>query len=154
VHPRPFRFLLFCHCPRRKQYFKSTDFTRPNSPSALVVPWLFAAQLRSITFAVNQIHTSHTPQQSKMKTTFSALAAFASITSAHFNLDYPAARGFDEDKLVQFPCGSFNTPVSNRTVWPISGGSIALTMGYAALNFHFHEGKQRLTVPKSHRCEC
>lgn len=64
-----------------------------------------------------------------MKVTLSTLAVFASVASAHFNLDYPAARGFDEDKLIQFPCGSFDTPVENRTVWPISGGSIALTMG-------------------------
>lgn len=33
-----------------------------------------------------------------MKTAF-VLSALAAITSAHFNLDYPAARGFDEDTL-------------------------------------------------------
>jgi hypothetical protein len=30
-------------------------------------------------------------------TQITALAAFTSVASAHFNLDYPAARGFDED---------------------------------------------------------
>ncbi|TVY82668.1 Uncharacterized protein LSUE1_G002013 [Lachnellula suecica] len=69
-----------------------------------------------------------------MKITLSALAAFASVATAHFNMNYPAARGFDEDKLVQFPCGSFDTPVSNRTVWPISNGSIALLMGHIDAN--------------------
>lgn len=51
------------------------------------------------------------------------------ITTAHFILDYPPARGFDEDKLPTFPCAGF--PVSsNRSDWPISGGKIALTMGH------------------------
>jgi len=69
-----------------------------------------------------------------MKTTLTVLAAFATLTTAHFNLDYPVARGFDEDKLVTFPCGSFDTPSNNRTSWPISGGSIALTMGHINTN--------------------
>lgn len=33
-----------------------------------------------------------------MKTAF-VLSALAAIASAHFNLNYPAARGFDEDTL-------------------------------------------------------
>jgi hypothetical protein len=63
-------------------------------------------------------------------------AAITSLTSAHFNLNYPPARDFDEDKLVQFPCGGFDTPTSNRTIWPISGGEIALTMGHIDANVH------------------
>lgn len=69
-----------------------------------------------------------------MKTVIAALLALASVVSAHFKLDYPEARGFDEDKLVQFPCGSFDTPQTNRTLWPISGGQIALTMGHIEAN--------------------
>lgn len=69
-----------------------------------------------------------------MQTTLLTLGALATLTTAHFNLDYPPARGFDEDKLVQFPCGSFDTPSSNRTVWPLTGGSIALTMGHIDAN--------------------
>ncbi|KAF4629126.1 hypothetical protein G7Y89_g9016 [Cudoniella acicularis] len=69
-----------------------------------------------------------------MKTTLTALTAFASLASAHFNLNYPAARGFDEDILGTFPCGGQNTVSSNRTVWPISNGEIALTMGHIDAN--------------------
>lgn len=69
-----------------------------------------------------------------MKTTLFALGAFASLTTAHFNLDFPPARGFDEDKLVQFPCGSFDTPSTTRTPWPLSGGQIALEMGHVQSN--------------------
>ncbi|KAL8823745.1 MAG: hypothetical protein Q9191_005584, partial [Dirinaria sp. TL-2023a] len=48
---------------------------------------------------------------------------------AHFTLDSPPARGFDEDALVQFPCGGQNTPSTNRTLWPLTGGGpIQLTM--------------------------
>lgn len=48
--------------------------------------------------------------------------------SAHFLLNYPEARGFDEDKLVSFPCGGQNLPSSNRTLWPLAGGPIQLNM--------------------------
>ncbi|KAH8800051.1 expression library immunization antigen 1 [Hyaloscypha sp. PMI_1271] len=77
-----------------------------------------------------------------MKTTHSltALAAFASLASAHFNLDYPAARGFDEDTLGTFPCGGQNTVSTNRTSFPISGGSIALTMGAIDANVAVYIG--------------
>ena len=50
------------------------------------------------------------------------------FTTAHFLLNYPAARGFDEDKLVQFPCGGQDTPSPNRTLWPLAGGPIQLNM--------------------------
>lgn len=70
----------------------------------------------------------------KMKSTLIALAAFTTLASAHFNLNYPTARGFDETKLGTFPCGSFDTPSDNRTLWPLSGGEIALTMGHIQAN--------------------
>ncbi len=70
----------------------------------------------------------------KCTLTLPELAAFASLSSAHFNLNYPAARGFDEGTLPNFPCGGQNTVSSNRTLWPISGGSIALTMGHIDAN--------------------
>ncbi|PMD54721.1 uncharacterized protein K444DRAFT_667373 [Hyaloscypha bicolor E] len=77
-----------------------------------------------------------------MKTTHSltALAAFTSLASAHFNLDYPTARGLDEDTLGTFPCGGQNTVSTNRTSFPISGGSIALTMGYIDANVAVYIG--------------
>ena len=53
---------------------------------------------------------------------------FASVIRAHFTLDYPPARGFDEDLLPNFPCGGQNSASSNRTEWPLAGGPIQLTM--------------------------
>lgn len=47
--------------------------------------------------------------------TFLSLA-MASVATAHFTLDWPVNRGFDEDTMPNFPCGGFNTPSSNRTV--------------------------------------
>lgn len=70
----------------------------------------------------------------RTKATLTALAALATLTSAHFNLNYPAARGFNEDNLGNFPCGSQDTVSSNRTLWPLSGGSISLTMGHIEAN--------------------
>jgi hypothetical protein len=44
---------------------------------------------------------------------------------AHFNLNYPKARGFNDDDLGNGPCGGFDTP-SNRT--PVSTTSLALDL--------------------------
>lgn len=55
-----------------------------------------------------------------MKTTL-LLAASATLASAHFKLNYPPARGFDEDTLPQYPCGGQDT-VSERTPIPIGSG--------------------------------
>jgi hypothetical protein len=52
------------------------------------------------------------------------------LVSAHFKLDYPAARGFDEDKLPTFPCGGQDAVSPNRTTWSTKGGPIELTMGH------------------------
>ncbi|GAA5982114.1 hypothetical protein JCM11641_000592 [Rhodosporidiobolus odoratus] len=62
-----------------------------------------------------------------MKTT-SALALLASLpflASAHFTLDYPPTRGFDEDLEPQF-CGGFSSPSSSRTPFPLSGSAPVL----------------------------
>jgi nascent polypeptide-associated complex subunit beta len=53
---------------------------------------------------------------------------------AHFNLDYPPSRGFDDDKEGDFPCGSFNDVQQQRTDFPISGGPIQLRMGHQQTN--------------------
>ncbi|KAG0148980.1 hypothetical protein CROQUDRAFT_359464 [Cronartium quercuum f. sp. fusiforme G11] len=44
----------------------------------------------------------------------------ASIVSAHFTLDYPPTRGFDEDKEPNF-CGGFPTNGTGRHLFPLSG---------------------------------
>ncbi|KAH8601431.1 hypothetical protein B0O99DRAFT_501764 [Bisporella sp. PMI_857] len=65
-----------------------------------------------------------------MKYLITALTC-ATLASAHFELDYPTVRGFNEDNLSQFPCGGQNTPSTNRTVYPLTGGQIALDMGHS-----------------------
>ncbi|KAG0139291.1 hypothetical protein CROQUDRAFT_699647 [Cronartium quercuum f. sp. fusiforme G11] len=51
--------------------------------------------------------------------------ALASIASAHFTLDFPLTRGFDEDKEPTF-CGGFPTNASGRQVFPLSGAAPVL----------------------------
>lgn len=63
-------------------------------------------------------------------TTATTLLILAAPALAHFQLIYPTVRGFDEDTLSQFPCGGQNTPSTNRTLWPLSGGPIQLNMGH------------------------
>ncbi|EAT85315.1 hypothetical protein HBI56_072260 [Parastagonospora nodorum] len=53
---------------------------------------------------------------------------------AHFTLDWPKARGFDDDKEPDFPCGGFNDVSSQRADFPISGGPIQLNMGHEQTN--------------------
>ena len=55
---------------------------------------------------------------------------FSLLVTAHFQLQSPPARGFDEDKLDEYPCGSQNTASSNRSMFPITGGPIQLKMGH------------------------
>lgn len=50
------------------------------------------------------------------------------LVSSHFTLQYPAARGFDDEKLVTFPCGGQDTVSKERTKWPLAGGPIQLNM--------------------------
>ncbi|CAK9779704.1 hypothetical protein CC85DRAFT_285170 [Cutaneotrichosporon oleaginosum] len=52
-----------------------------------------------------------------------ASALMASVTYAHFTLDYPLTRGFDEDKEPEF-CGGFNTASAQRQPVPLNGAAI------------------------------
>jgi hypothetical protein len=61
------------------------------------------------------------------------LVAFSAAlvpVSAHFNLNYPAARGFNDDKLPDGPCGGFDTPASKRTPVSTSSMTVDLKMGH------------------------
>ncbi|SGY61847.1 BQ5605_C007g04610 [Microbotryum silenes-dioicae] len=55
-----------------------------------------------------------------------AMLALVPLVAAHFTLDYPATRGFDEDLEPRF-CGGFPNPSSERAPFPLSGpGSILI----------------------------
>lgn len=60
--------------------------------------------------------------------------ALLPLAFAHFNLDFPASRGFDDDKEGEFACGSFNDVSSTRTDFPISGGPIQVRFGHQQTN--------------------
>ncbi|BGP26628.1 gpianchored protein [Rhodotorula toruloides] len=51
-----------------------------------------------------------------------AAAALPLLALAHFTLDYPYTRGFDENLEPEF-CGGFNTPSSSRTPYSLSGSA-------------------------------
>ncbi|GAA5882889.1 hypothetical protein JCM3774_001378 [Rhodotorula dairenensis] len=61
----------------------------------------------------------------KLSSTLTALVALPLLVSAHFTLDYPTSRGFDEDLEPQF-CGGFPTPSSERTPFPLAGSAPVL----------------------------
>jgi len=61
-----------------------------------------------------------------------ALLAALPLVSAHFKLNYPAARGFNEASIGTFPCGGQDTVSAVRTQWPTTGGPIQLNMGHTA----------------------
>ena len=60
--------------------------------------------------------------------------ALAPMALAHFNLEYPSTRGFDEDKESTGPCGGFDTVSSQRADFPISGAPIQLKLGHQQTN--------------------
>lgn len=53
--------------------------------------------------------------------TILALATFAVATSAHFTLDYPRTRGFDEDLESDSFCGGFHTISTPRSPFYLDG---------------------------------
>lgn len=65
-----------------------------------------------------------------MSTLLLSLTALLPLTSAHFLLDYPIVRGFDEDILGTFPCGGESAISPNRTSVSTTSLPIALTMGH------------------------
>lgn len=75
------------------------------------------------------MHLSHRLPASLLITIYSLLS-LAPTTYALFQLNYPPARGYNPTTLPSFPCGGFNTPnaSTNRTLFPIDGGPIQLTM--------------------------
>lgn len=58
------------------------------------------------------------------------VSLLTSLASAHFTLDSPPARGFDENQLTTFPCGGQKSIATKRTTFPLAGGPIQLTMGH------------------------
>ncbi|BEI79859.1 hypothetical protein CcaverHIS002_0103880 [Cutaneotrichosporon cavernicola] len=52
-----------------------------------------------------------------------ASSLLASVACAHFTLDYPPTRGFDEDKEPTF-CGGFDTVSAQRQPAPLNGAAI------------------------------
>ncbi|KAF2712128.1 hypothetical protein K504DRAFT_464223 [Pleomassaria siparia CBS 279.74] len=60
-----------------------------------------------------------------------ALASLLPLAASHFLLDYPTARGFNDDTATKFPCGGFDSVKTPRTSFPTSGGPIQLDMHHA-----------------------
>ncbi|KAL1613334.1 hypothetical protein SLS54_010711, partial [Diplodia seriata] len=68
-------------------------------------------------------------------TTLLSVASFSALAAAHFTLEWPIARGFDDDKEPNFPCGGFDSVSSNRTSFPLTGPApIQLKMGHTEAN--------------------
>ncbi|OJD35295.1 gpi anchored protein [Diplodia corticola] len=61
--------------------------------------------------------------------------SFSALTTAHFTLEWPPSRGFDDDKEPSFPCGGFDNVSNNRTAFPLRGAApIQLKMGHTEAN--------------------
>ncbi|KAK0701284.1 hypothetical protein B0H67DRAFT_468260, partial [Lasiosphaeris hirsuta] len=63
-----------------------------------------------------------------------------SAASAHYVLDYPTRIGFDDEKLDQAPCGSFDPTDRSAgvTKWSIGGSNIAVTSTHARVRWQFN----------------
>ncbi|KAI9028094.1 hypothetical protein CLU79DRAFT_682344, partial [Phycomyces nitens] len=45
---------------------------------------------------------------------------------AHFSLTYPPTRGFSESIEATAPCGGYDTPLANRTQFPLTNGFVEI----------------------------
>ncbi|KAF1830362.1 hypothetical protein BDW02DRAFT_559169 [Decorospora gaudefroyi] len=60
--------------------------------------------------------------------------SFLPLTFAHFQLNWPAARGFSDEIESSFPCGGFDDVQQERTDFPIGGGPLQLHMEHSQTN--------------------
>ncbi|KAF8326623.1 uncharacterized protein EI90DRAFT_2929997 [Cantharellus anzutake] len=58
------------------------------------------------------------------------LLAFCALAQAHFTLDFPYTRGFNEDKEPTPPCGGYGVN-GTRTPFPLNGGFISYSSFHA-----------------------
>ena len=63
-----------------------------------------------------------------------SLFSLLPLATAHFLLDWPTARGFDDDKASNFACGGFDSVKTPRTSWPLTGAPIQLDMHHTQTN--------------------
>jgi hypothetical protein len=75
-----------------------------------------------------------------------ALASAAGIASAHFTLDSPPTRGFDEDQEPNGPCGGFTT-ITNRTAFGASGGTYQINSRHASASVQLLVSADGQTFP-------
>jgi hypothetical protein len=54
---------------------------------------------------------------------------------AHFSLDYPKTRGFDETKEPTAPCGGFDTVASTRSQVPLSNAFVEISAGHTSYSY-------------------
>lgn len=52
------------------------------------------------------------------------LLCTSSSVMAHFILDYPVSRGFNDDAEPNAPCGGFDSAPTNRSMFPITNGFV------------------------------
>ncbi|KAF9431954.1 hypothetical protein BGZ76_011482 [Entomortierella beljakovae] len=71
-------------------------------------------------------------------TSLATLLLCSSAAMAHYTLDYPASRGFDDAKEPTGPCGGFDA-VTNRTEFP-------LTKGFLQINSHHAKAEAKINV--------
>ncbi|KAF2741117.1 hypothetical protein EJ04DRAFT_507531 [Polyplosphaeria fusca] len=63
-----------------------------------------------------------------------ALLSLLPLATAHFVLNWPTARGFEDEKAVNFPCGGFDSVKEPRTEFPLNGGPIQLDFHHTQTN--------------------
>ncbi|KAF8605009.1 hypothetical protein BDV93DRAFT_439668, partial [Ceratobasidium sp. AG-I] len=68
----------------------------------------------------------------KMMSRILTIAALAASAAAHFTLDYPLTRGFNEDNEPQF-CGGFTTP-GRRSPFPLGAAGINIDSHHDTAN--------------------
>jgi hypothetical protein len=63
-----------------------------------------------------------------------SLFSILPLASAHFLLNWPTSRGFNDPTSANFACGGFDSVKTPRTSWPLKGAPIQLNMHHSQTN--------------------
>ncbi|KPI35162.1 uncharacterized protein AB675_10169 [Cyphellophora attinorum] len=81
--------------------------------------------------AQNSTHQQPTTTQHGLPHLNRLITLLPALTTAHFHLHFPAARGEDTDKQADFPCGGYPTPASTRIPISLTSGlPLSMELGH------------------------
>ncbi|KAK1749466.1 hypothetical protein QBC47DRAFT_274093, partial [Echria macrotheca] len=75
-----------------------------------------------------------------IRAVYTVLCLALPAASAHFVLNYPTSIGFDDEKMAEGPCGSFDATDRSKgvTKWSVGGSNIAVLSTHGRVTWEFN----------------